>query len=418
MQQLRDFLAPKVDTAGNALRTGSQNLANPTYHVPFKYTTGRGTSRTTKEGNAAIQFTPEMKDLAEVVANHGYDVRFIPLASHIEGAKKYIQRKPNKGQGWNAHEEDILGCSEKEVFITDPKGKVRYINGHTVRDHNAMTRLHNKMNMNNVMPGTKISRALIKRLANTFLIQDGKVVYDHNPAPEELMPYIEAVRGPIKPKAAFKYLILDPVINSWIQDGILDLNNTENLFKARFTQRLLNIAFNDVIGQEVAIKVIGDVDFEQQENIDKYEKIKKKKKAFDAACLEVIAEFALLSRENESDRPKMDAIMDLIDKSVNVVLEELNSEEEVNKRAHAQQIMNPENVQRRKRATQNQSKSYLDQNGVIQFSEEFQERDPRTFTDTKRGSRKKRMLPQQQRVEKLSKEEMDAAIRMFREANK
>ena len=83
--------------------------------------------------NRHIQFQPGMESLVNIVAGLQKDVKRINQALTLDGARAYIQNKPN----WSAHEEDIVGPDGKpdgikEVFVADGKGNVKIINGYSL----------------------------------------------------------------------------------------------------------------------------------------------------------------------------------------------------------------------------------------------------------------------------------------------
>ena len=225
------------------LLRGRNILSNVPYQVPHDYRTGRGDRRVEHRGNAQAVFAPGMFEVADVVANRNKDIRFVPRVSHFEGAQQYVATKP----GWNAYQEDIIGDSSPEVFITDNRGNIRYLNGYTTKQSNLpMNRAHNKMNLYNAETGRKIPKKMIRELANQYVVENGAVKYA-NQFPEEFLPYIEPLRKEITAKRVFEQLVFRLRVDAWIQDGSLGWNDLPPIGRARLLQMLLRNCFQNII---------------------------------------------------------------------------------------------------------------------------------------------------------------------------
>ena len=80
--------------------------------------------------------TKGMQELATIVADQSKDIKLLRSAISKRGADRYAKKR----NGWHAHEADIIGDSDKEVFITNSKGEIVVLNGwklapsqHTIR---------------------------------------------------------------------------------------------------------------------------------------------------------------------------------------------------------------------------------------------------------------------------------------------
>jgi len=339
------------------LARGRQNIANPSVVVPHDFHTGRKEKRIHHKGQKAFDFHPGMAEVAEVVANQNKDIRFVPRVSHYEGAKMYADNKP----GWNAFEEDIIGDETKEVFITDNRGNIRYLNGFTTKNSNLpINRIHNKMNINNVHEGTKISKKVIRELANSYVIVNGRVQYDDSVAPPDIMPYIRAVRKPIRAKNAFRKLIYDFIIEQWEKEGVLEfLEGHDKITKARFFQMLLRNCYRNVIENEVFVRL--GLNDENPNFPEEVKKIKKKKQKFEDACLEIVAEAAALSDEEAARK-----IYDIMYNSLQQTNDEFNQEDNIRRVRAQQERMNKDAIEQFRNDKQEQSRYFwnADQNKI------------------------------------------------------
>ena len=94
------------------------------YRVPT-YTKKRGTDPVI--GETPMTLPEGMEMLTQLVANMHKDVKSVRQALCLESAQEYAARR---GPGWTAHEADIVGDAQKEVFITDPKGQLYSFTGY------------------------------------------------------------------------------------------------------------------------------------------------------------------------------------------------------------------------------------------------------------------------------------------------
>ena len=97
---------------------------------------GYGEDRFGTKYQQYLDYDPGAKELMYIAGGLRKDFRRIPGTQTLAGANAWISK--NKKKNWRAFEEDITGPELhpdgiKEVFITDSKGKVKVVNGYTLK---------------------------------------------------------------------------------------------------------------------------------------------------------------------------------------------------------------------------------------------------------------------------------------------
>ena len=90
----------------------------------------RQVQTTVREGpSSGARMVKGMEELAKIVADQSKDIKYLRSAVTKRGADRYVRARGGEAKGWSAHEADIVGDSDKEVFITNPRGEVVVLNG-------------------------------------------------------------------------------------------------------------------------------------------------------------------------------------------------------------------------------------------------------------------------------------------------
>ena len=163
-----------------------------------------------------------MPELINIVAGLQKDIKRINQCLTLPGAQQYVSNKPF----WQAHEADITGPNGKpdgvkEVFVTDPKGNIKVMNGWALTKGTYPQR---KL-YQTVYPTRDSRRAGVGNNGDkpmTFSRFKGDI-YRINEDPDEnghaqylnsfegVDPSLTAFRGDLKPKDIYKALIFKSV---------------------------------------------------------------------------------------------------------------------------------------------------------------------------------------------------------------
>ena len=196
-------------------------------------------------------YGPGMQELATIVAGLSKDIKYLRNTITKQGADNYTSSK----KGWNAHEKDIIGGPEKEVFITNPQGKIVVLNGWKLAPSKQYQRKNLKL-YNDVNPEYK------KTLSDTnaeaekvdFNNQTQQFDWHYEPGlPPEIQRILISKRKKEKPTNArkiFRSAIWNPVwagIRSFVLDDLKNANITQGKQLKIMSQLFREAYFNYVV---------------------------------------------------------------------------------------------------------------------------------------------------------------------------
>ena len=235
----------------------------------------------TKRGeayNKQIQFQPGMEELVNVVAGLQKDIKRINQALTLDGARKYVENKPN----WEAHEEDIVGPDGKpdgikEVFVTDSKGNVKIINGYSLgKSTYPIRKLHRT-----IYP-TRQER--VGHPINELKTQLKEIV-DFNPQTGPVMSHpiasypnitqnninqFDSLFRDVSPREYFKQIFFAPTYNTYKIDG--HLNGLTPMMQAQVYNKALSKSYNQLIRNVILRDNNIEPSLTKKSSIDKFMK--------------------------------------------------------------------------------------------------------------------------------------------------
>ena len=137
----------------------------------------RQVQTTVREGpSSGARMVKGMEELAKIVADQSKDIKYLRSAVTKRGADRYVRARGGEAKGWSAHEADIVGDSDKEVFITNPRGEVAVLNGwKIVRNQQAIKKSLAEYNDDlrdqygkDIPKETRVRLSMIKKEADKF----------------------------------------------------------------------------------------------------------------------------------------------------------------------------------------------------------------------------------------------------------
>ena len=177
------------------------------YMVPTYRKRGRAEAQI---GSRELKMTDEMQRLTDLVANMGKDIKTVRNAMCLETAQDYAARK---GEGWTAHKQDIAGCPEPEVFITNPRGELYSINGYRLAPSKYLERrITSQFNYGKPRNERMTQKQVVDEMNRFVLNPDtNNWDYDDSRIPPDFLPYVNRNRaGKYQtPKRLFKQIFFD-----------------------------------------------------------------------------------------------------------------------------------------------------------------------------------------------------------------
>ena len=178
----------------------------------------------TEQGHAGddkpMRMDDTMRALATVVADNSRDIKLLRSAVTLKGAERYLKNQGKDKRGYNAYEEDIYGDPEKEVFITDPDGKVVVLNGWKLAPS-----MHGPRKMvasyNDGLPQyeKKISTKTIKDMIGSYYINKAGALEWNQDYPANYKTFIANMRKKkeMDPRKLFRIHVWNPMWNDAYQ---------------------------------------------------------------------------------------------------------------------------------------------------------------------------------------------------------
>jgi hypothetical protein len=305
----------------------------PTYMSP-----SRGQPK--YESSREMQVNPEMRKVLEVVGELQKDVAALRGTSHLSGAQRFAEKR---GKGWSAHEADIIGDERPEVFITDPRGYLRVINGFSTRNTRFTTRQMQGMKRDSLIAAgmtpkeaSKLSSHSAVR-SNVFGIvpRDGELVFDYeNNVPAEFRPQARKMIGDRKPSAFRAFQQSFTKIFGVIADGHDVIHNMPRTERMRLHQKVLSNTFNQMIAIPVLTELGNNVQIMTNEEFKQL----KNRKVFKNRALTMV--YNLLDAFwNQRDNQTINIFIDNILHNIATLLNLTLSEEDI-----ATEILNTRNT--------------------------------------------------------------------------
>jgi hypothetical protein len=243
----RDRKAPTIsvgETRRRIQRKKNDRISHLNYEVPT-VTTLRGKAGKDASGNKIppvrgttnVQWAPGMEDIAKTLIGMEKDLKVIRSATCVRGATEWTRKRGGEEKGWNVHYEDIAGCEEPEVFVTNPKGEIVMVNGmKLVPSKHAERQLYSVVNTGRNKEERKYTtpRHLRERAHRTVQNPDGSFSFDNEAFPVEILQYADRVRNKLRARDVFRQYVFDHYFKQYEMHHQLETNRKyTGLVKAR-----------------------------------------------------------------------------------------------------------------------------------------------------------------------------------------
>jgi hypothetical protein len=261
-RRVRKLPVPTVgETRDRIQRKRYDQIRNLNYEVPT-VTTLRGNAGKDEHGKKRppvraqtnVKWAPGMEDIARTLVAMEKDIKVIRGATCVRGAEEWARKRGGPDKGWNVHHEDIVGCEEPEVFVTNPKGEIVMVNGMKLApSKHAERQLYSMVNTGRNKEERKYTtrRHLRDRAHATVQTEDG-FAFDDEMFPEQLLPYAKRVRKKLRARDVFRQYVFDPLYNRFEMQAELQNNRAYiGLVKARMIRNASTTLYRLVVETEL-----------------------------------------------------------------------------------------------------------------------------------------------------------------------